>query len=305
MRASFCVLALLGTLACGSESTSTSAATGAEAGGGSGGALAGGGGEGTGGAPADPSIRVLTWNLEHFPKTENTVAGIVSVLEQTKPDIVGVQEIDDLSQWEQLDQTLSEYGAITASSGDGFARVGLLYRQARVNLGEVETLFANDSYAFPRPVLKARVRSVENPEHDFVFGVVHLKATLDDESLARRRDACEKLDLWVRTAAQNGVDSEFVIAGDWNDQLTDSAQYNAFGPLLTLEGSSFLTLPLEQQGAFSYLPFESFIDHVFVFGDPTLGTSDAQVVAADEFVPLYEANVSDHLPVLATLRFAP
>jgi endonuclease/exonuclease/phosphatase family metal-dependent hydrolase len=173
-----------------------------------------------------------------------------------------------------------------------------------VNLGEVETLFANDSYAFPRPMLKARVRSVQNPEHDFVFGVVHLKAMLDSESLARRRDACEKLDLWVRTAAQNGVESEFVLAGDWNAELTESPQYNAFGPLLTLAESRFLTLTLEQEGGFSYLPFESFIDHVFVFGDAAIGSSDAQVVTANEFVPSYEANVSDHLPVLATLRFA-
>jgi endonuclease/exonuclease/phosphatase family metal-dependent hydrolase len=227
------------------------------------------------------------------------------VLDELQPDLVGLQEVADLAELDDLEADLGTFRAIPAASGDGFGRVALLYDESRVAVGEVETLFESDGFAFPRPALKARVRLLGDPSNDFVFGVVHLKAMLDDESEARRRAACERIEQWIRAAAQNGLDSEFVFVGDFNDQLTDPPSQNVFGPLLESTDGGFLTLPLEQAGEFSFLPFESMIDHAFVWGLPVFEASSAEVVDARTIVPDYEDTVSDHLPVTVTLRFPP
>lgn len=271
--------------------------------GGGGGVLGGGGAGGVAGAPPTDVARIVTWNVERFPKTPDSRAGVLSVLEELDPDLVGLQEVADLAELDELEADLGRFRAIPAQSGDGFGRVALLYDESRVAVGEVETLFESDGYAFPRPVLKARVRLLGELDNDFIFGVVHLKAMVDDDSVARRRAACEKIDQWIRAAAQNGMDSEFVFVGDFNDQLTDPPSQNVFGPLLQTPDGGFLTLPLEQAGAFSYLPFESMIDHAFVWGQPVFEGSSAEVFDARTIVPSYEARVTDHLPVSITLRF--
>ncbi len=270
----------------------------------SGGGLGGEGSGGAGGAPIDLELKLMTWNLEHFPKSGQTIGRIGEILSAVQPDVVGVQEVDDLEAWEALDESLADYRAIAATSGDGFGRVGMLYREDTVFVGDVETLFATDSYAFPRPVLKAHVKLASDPTKDFLFGVIHLKAMVDDESVERRREACQKLAEYVLEAENNGLETEFVLAGDFNDKLLDTPQWNVFGPLLDPETGAFLTLPLEQAGEYTYLPFESFIDHVFVRGD-AFASAGAEVVDAQQMVASYESSVSDHVPVVATLAFAP
>lgn len=247
----------------------------------------------------------MTWNLENFPKSAQTIGRIQEILGVVQPDVVGVQEVDDLDAFAELDEALEGYRAITAASGDGFARVGMLYAEDRVFVGEVETLFGNDSYAFPRPVLKARVKLASDPTKDLVFGVIHLKAMLDAESTDRRREACIKLVEYIDSATENGLESEFLFAGDFNDQLHDPPQWNVFGPMLDTSNGVFLTAPLEAAGEFTYLPFESFIDHVFVRGVAIEAGSSAEVVDAQTMVASYESSVSDHVPVVATVVFTP
>jgi endonuclease/exonuclease/phosphatase family metal-dependent hydrolase len=173
-----------------------------------------------------------------------------------------------------------------------------------VILQDVRMKFADDDWAFPRPMLAARVTSLEDPAYDFELGIVHLKAQLDDESAARRRSACVKLDAWIKEEQLAKADEDVVVIGDFNDQLTDPQEWNVFGPLLDPADGGFVTLPLEQAGGFTYIPFDSFIDHVHVRGAALHAASSAVVVEADTTIQGYETGVSDHRPVLATLRFA-
>ncbi len=272
--------------------------------GGAGGAT-GGGGSSDGGAPDPEDIRVLAWNIETFPKSSSTIEKVVSVIEELKPDLVGMEELGTDASFQNLDGALQDYEGLLAMSGDGYSRVGLLYRPDRLSISDAEMLFPDDSYAFPRPVLAVHVARVDDPSQDFLFGVVHLKAELDTESTARRRDACQKLDLWIRNQIETGVESEIVLAGDFNDNLTDPPQYNVFGPLLEADDGGFLTLAPEQFGDYTYIPFESFIDHVHVRGPALFTESSAAVVHLDETVSDYVSTVSDHRPVLAKLRFSP
>jgi endonuclease/exonuclease/phosphatase family metal-dependent hydrolase len=112
-----------------------------------------------------------------------------------------------------------------------------------------------------------------------------------------------KIDTWVKEEQVAKADEDVVVIGDFNDKLTDPQQWNVFGPLLAPADGGFLTLPLEQAGGFTYIPFDSFIDHVHVRGAALHAASSAEVLEVEQTIPGYEASVSDHRPVIATLRF--
>lgn len=261
---------------------------------------------GAGGAPAGAELSIITWNIEQFPKSPDTVEVVAAAIEDLAPDLVALQELPDVGEgngFEVLDEALAGYAGVIADEGDSFRRVGLLHRTDRVTLDGVTTLFKSDDWAFPRPMLTATVHLVDDPSKQVVIGVVHLKASLDDESADRRREACVAIDDWIRTRQDAGVTAPFVVAGDFNDELTDPEEWNVFGPLLDTGDGGFLTLAAEQAGDHTYLPFDSFIDHVLVRGGGAFEAGTAEVLHLEDDVAGYVTKVSDHIPVRATLQF--
>jgi endonuclease/exonuclease/phosphatase family metal-dependent hydrolase len=272
-----------------------------------GGAGAGGGAAGAGavgGATPVDEATVLTWNVESFPLTAGAIDGAAEVLTDLAPDVVALQEIGDEGAFAELLERLPDYEGILNDDPGAYIRVGLLYRRERVEIEAVETLFPSDWYAFPRPPLKAHVTIAGSEPIDFNVVVLHLKAMLDDESQARRRDACEKLAAWVEDElTANDDEQDFMLLGDLNDKLTDPPEWNVFLPFLDHPDQyAFLTLPLAEAGEHSYIPFESLIDHVLVTADmlDEVGAGGAEVLPLEETVANYD-GITDHRPVSTRL----
>ncbi len=257
---------------------------------------------GSGGGDAATELVVLTWNIEQFPKTGETMAHVVNVILEQAPDVVALQEIDEEDNtFSLLDAALEDYDGVAAEEGDGFKRVAMLYHRDRVALGGVQLVF-DGSFAFPRPMLAATLHLGGDAARSVVLGVVHLKAQLDEESTERRRDACIAIDRWIGDRQATGITSPFLIVGDWNDELTDPPAWNVFGPLLQASDGGFLTLPLEEAGDHTYLPFDSFIDHAMVRGgDGAFERGTAEVLHLEASISSYQSEVSDHIPVRVTL----
>jgi len=253
-------------------------------------------------------LHVMSWNIENFPRSEDSVEAVAHLLNEYRPDLVAVQEIADQDAFEALDEALPDYEGILNDDEGAEQRVGVLIRSERVTVRAEETLFLGDWYAFPRPPLRVEVtfRSDEGEEFDFSLVSVHLKAMGDEDSQYRRRLACEKLELWIQEELQrSGADHDIVIAGDWNDQITDAAEANVFAPLLGKPAQyRFLTAELEGTGAFSYIPYRSLIDHVMVTSDALAEYGDGvtNVLPLDEVDPYYRHKVSDHRPVMSRFQ---
>jgi endonuclease/exonuclease/phosphatase family metal-dependent hydrolase len=255
----------------------------------------------------EPPLVTLSWNVEQFPLTGETLEEVALQIEELDPDVIGFQEIRDRVAFDALVDRLEEYEA-HVGRGDGFTQVALLTRADRIEIGSVTDLFVDDRSAFPRaPVhaeLTARAGSFDVP---FDFTVLHLKALEDSESRERRRDACEALRGLLDDRAGEGA-PDAVLVGDWNDRLTDEGQANVFATFLEApDRFSFTTLPLAEDGQFSFVPSRSFIDHVLVAGSDaaTLVPRDTEVVRLDETVPDYVERISDHLPILSRFGLRP
>ncbi len=246
-------------------------------------------------APLD----AMTWNLRHFPLTSATEDAVVDILDELGPDVVGIQEVESSSKFFSVVESLDGYEGVLGREAD--TRVGMMYRASTFELLDVDHLFQNDSSAFPRPVLAVtlRVREALEPT-EVVFVVVHLKAMSGASNEARRRSAVEKLRAWIDARRAAG-DRNIVVVGDWNDLVDDPAQWNVFSALLDPAANvEVLTLPVADAGDFSYVPFQTLLDHIVVTDE----TLDALVDPVTEVLRLeqtwdgeYLEDVSDHRPV--------
>ena len=132
-----------------------------------------------------------------------------------------------------------------------------------------------------------------------------MKAGGDSDDEARRLEACQKLDTYI---SENWSNSEVLLVGDLNDDITETENSNVFW--------SFINEPLEYdftdmeiaEGSsvyWSYPSWPSHLDHILItnelFDEFSLEDSDIQVLRVDELLDggwsEYDNNVSDHRPV--------
>jgi endonuclease/exonuclease/phosphatase family metal-dependent hydrolase len=274
------------------------------------------------GADAGPrDVVVATWNLHNlspYGDREYRLDAIAERVLELDVDLLAVQELkvedgtagEPPQAWDALLERLEGYEGVHNPWDTTDSTVGLIYRTATAEVVASQPILDEDSWAFPRPPLEARVE-VSTGQGTVTFGVivVHLKAFAD--SLDRRRAACEQLAAYL-----DGRDEDrYLLLGDWNDDPHDPASENAFaGTFLGTEPAFyFLTdqLPPESVSSVSYHHEVDgqeirgeFLDHLVVTG--ALHGLFSSLAPRIESVPesgfdQHEAELSDHFPVLLTM----
>lgn len=261
----------------------------------------------------ESTFEIATWNIENFPKSgKNTIESTSLLIQNLDIDLIAVQEIASINAFDSLMSKLDNRRGIlsddTYNSSD-YQKTGIIYKTDIISIGSgtVKSLFENDSYAFPRPPLAAfvEVRDEAGIQFDFNIIVLHLKAYGDDESESRRRSACLKLKGYIDAEIAAGADPDFVVLGDWNDQLTDTGEDNVFLPFLdNPDDYLFLTGSLINQYSYIDTRYKSLIDHIMVSRNclDEYGRGDAEVLYLDDVYSEYPAIISDHRPVLAIFK---
>lgn len=247
-------------------------------------------------------LSTMTWNVEHFPLTDETEDAVVSILDELQPDVVGLQEVEDPAAFERVLARLPEYTGILGAPGP-FTRVAVLVRTAAVDVLEPEHLFVDDWYAFPRPVLAVKLRphgalDAATP----TFAIVHLKAMGDSGSVSRRRNAVGKLRAWIDEQRDAGA-GQILIVGDWNDELGDPPASNVFADLVEPAAhAAFLTRDAEEAGGVTLVPYGRMLDHVLATDElvETLQHRFTDVLELDDgWTGDFVETVSDHRPVVS------
>jgi endonuclease/exonuclease/phosphatase family metal-dependent hydrolase len=242
-------------------------------------------------------VWVMTWNVKQFPLSDSAIAKVRSTIEARQPDVLVLQEIDDVAAFATLDDMLDDYTGTLADDSFNSIRVAMLVRH-NVVVDHTETLFKNDGASFPRPPLLMHV-SAEG--FDFTVVALHLKAGFTSADRASRRAAVMALETWVRGQLSLGEDADIVLAGDWNDELTVDGTGNIFGPFLDApEAYRFLDLPLGQGGQGTFIPGNAQLDHVLVTADALdeYGAGTTEILRLDDADSSYEDTVSDHRPIM-------
>lgn len=258
------------------------------------------------------TFEVACWNIENFGNSayhdvEQQITDVVEIIKDLEIDLFAVEEIGSQSAFNSLLNGLSDYNGYLAAFS-GIQRTGIIYNDSLITIIKDTLLFTNDSYNFPRPPLMLFLRAQQGSQiFDFYLIVIHLKAYGDQESESRRRTAIQKMEQFIDIRLQQGDDPDYIIAGDWNDELDDPPPDNVFLPFLNKQPQaySFLTWSfIDDPTEYTYIPgnFKSLIDHIMVTASIEADYNiDTQIIKVDQFFSQYLAEVSDHRPVAARI----
>lgn len=255
---------------------------------------------------------IATWNLENFPLNENlTVNYLTLLINDLDLDLICVQEIQSVDDFQQLVSNLRGWDGIITPGGDfGFySKEGILFDTETVSIGEPQVLFEDADFAFIRPPMEFPVTMHENGDTlEFQLIVTHLKAggcyTDDGENLFRRQAACDSLYNYINRRIADGDQSKWMIAGDLNDTIEDIDGCECFTVFLDdPEQWIFLSQVMEgRMGYGSYIEGDRLIDHILVTRDLYEeeyigGRTETLRLDLEWNANLYTANISDHRPV--------
>ncbi len=257
------------------------------------------------------SFEIATWNIENFPKASSTtINNLANIITDLDVDLIAVEEITNTGSFNSLLTDLSGWDGVLSSDvyNDGsYQKTGIMYKTEIVNVSNVRNIFTNDSYAFPRPPLTAFVEIKDSTgiKYDFNIIVLHLKAYGDSLSVDRRRQACSQLKDYIDQQITTGDDADFIVLGDWNDQLADADSVNVFMPFLVdSSGYTFLTEGISDKYSYISDYYNSLIDHILITGDsaPEFSSGNTDILYLDSEFSDYESTISDHRPVVAKFK---
>ena len=257
---------------------------------------------------SDITFEAISWNIQNFPRLgDQTIQDVAEIVLDLDADLFGMEEIEDTSSFRSLLAFLPEYDGIYSDdlySGGEYQKTAVIFKKEMITISNKTMLFSEDSYSFPRPPLQVYVQAFHNQKYfNFTLIVLHLKASGGEENEARRRSACEKLKNYLDLEIINSSDQDYMVMGDWNDELSDPRVNNVFQVFLDDPlNYSFLTQSLlnDPVANATYIgSFNSIIDHVLISEDlqHEYLNGYTQVIKVDQVFSAYTYEVSDHRPV--------
>ena len=254
---------------------------------------------------SDATISIVTWNIENFPQSGTRTTDRVSlILDSLDADFYCLQEIQDKGALNDIVDNIDKY-SVVISDETSFMHLAIIYKQDSFLPIYTENLFASDDYNFAGrpPLLVSFLYEIEGVESTLNIIDVHMKCCND--GLERRHNASAMLNDYLSNKMAWG-DSNFVIPGDWNDDIYDDDGSGAYSFEAFLENGDnfqYVTDPLAASGSknnASYPSYPSFIDNILIskslFDEAEGG--QASTLRLDEIFADYSSVVSDHRPVL-------
>ena len=245
-------------------------------------------------------LDIITWNIEHFPKHNNTIDTLSSIISDLYVDIVALQEIEDTqSLYEVAEQLGDNWVAYRADINEQvYGELSYLINTDEVSiLQSPYTILHQYEYDFAWRLPYVLKISYNNTEYTLIN--IHYKCC--DGSEDRRLQSSIYLDQYISNNLSN---DRVVLLGDFNDLLIDS--YNVFDPFLNESdeyyfADYYIAEDPSMIPYWSYPSWPSHIDHILITNEIFNTEYDAITVRVDEIFfnsfNNYDNLVSDHRPV--------
>jgi len=263
----------------------------------------------------DTTFEVMTWNIEWFPKNgQVTVDYVIDIIEALDVDLIAIQEVDDVAEFEQMMENLISYDGYLESTW--FAGLAYIYKPAIIQINDIYEIYTTSPYwsPFPRSPMvmdlnyeDERIIVINN--HFKCCGDDILDLTNPDDEETRRYYASNLLKEYIDTHFSN---ENVIVLGDLNDMLSDSPQNNVFQLILDDVENYLFTdyeIAMGDNSEWSYPTWPSHLDHILItnelFDDFENDSSFISTIKIDEYLTgswwEYEENISDHRPVALKL----
>ncbi|MCK5051025.1 MAG: endonuclease/exonuclease/phosphatase family protein [Candidatus Cloacimonetes bacterium] len=267
----------------------------------------------------EQTLEIMTWNIEHFPKSEYTVDYAVRIISAIDADVIGLQEIESDSAFVVLLNNLQannpedKWNGFRANTNEWEMNLAYLYKSNIIKVDSIYQIYPDDEIyhkPFPRKPLM-----LEFSYFDQKIYVInnHLKAMPGEKNIARRKEACKLLDEYIdEFLSQENV----ILMGDLNDQLTDAAKENSFNVFLDDKQNYYfadwlIAADSTANWSYPYWKYRGHIDHILIsnelYDEFENASSFAKVITIDKFIEGGEDSrykyITDHRPVVIRLKF--
>lgn len=234
-----------------------------------------------------------------------------------KPDLLALQEVANVPQWERLKAGLPGYSGVLANDasviggaaayGAGEQKPALLFRaQSLTLIGARVVLSAFDNAFAGRPPLELTLAStIGGSTQRVVVLVVHMKAFTDVDSYNRRVAASVALKEYLDTTYPT---DRVLVLGDFNDDVDLSISSGRASPYANFvsdpERYSFPTATLSANRIPTTVGFPDAVDHQLATNEQAalLIASSVNIVRLDQSIARYADVTTDHYPVVASYR---
>ena len=264
----------------------------------------------------DSTFEVATWNIEWFPKNgEVTVNYVIDIIEALDIDLLAIQEVDNISDFEQMADSLSSYEGYLESSW--FAGLAYIYNPDVIQIDTIYEIYTTSPYWSPFP-RSPMVMDLSFMNHRIIVINNHFKCcgngvmdSGDDGDEETRRYIASNL-------LKDYIDSYFpdenvIILGDLNDILSDRREDNVFQSILEDAENYLFTdyeIALGDDSNWSFPTWPSHLDHILItnelFDDFENENSAITTIRIDDSFSggwwQYDNNISDHRPVALKLE---
>ena len=255
-------------------------------------------------------IEIITWNTEFFPAhKDSTLPVLANVISDLNADLIAFQEIRFTGFFSGLMNLLPDYDFIV-SQQSSFMDQAIIFKKDMFTLVNQSELFAENDYNFAgRPPLRGDFQ-YRCGDDILNFSVINLHMKCCDSGLKRRQKAVAMLHEYISDEMDSGYEN-FIVLGDWNDDLKDKDTEHSFHPFLNDKRFYFVNEPLVydlSKASYPKEPYVSYLDHIVVTRQmvPESKLNRAETLFIEDYIggySKYERYISDHRPVM--LGFAP
>jgi endonuclease/exonuclease/phosphatase family metal-dependent hydrolase len=242
------------------------------------------------------SFDIVTWNIEQFPKTGNTISLLAEIIPTLNADIIAVQEIGSTTNFNSLVAALPGWSGVVSG---GSLKTGYLYKNSEVTVSAV-TYPLTDASAFPRQPMFITATHTSGLVVTLIN--LHLKCCDDDDSIPRRKSASDKLKAYIDANLSNQA---VVMLGDYNEDITQPEGNNVFKNFVDDEDNyefADMTIAECSSAYWSYPSWPSQLDHMLITNELFNKVKDIRVLRLNECEGGYYSTISDHRPVLMQLQ---
>ena len=263
----------------------------------------------------DATFDLVSWNIEWFPKNNNTSGNVQDILANLEADIYALQEIEDTTLLKQIVSNIPDYECYFKSSYYG--GLAYVYNTNTIQVNSKYEIFTSNLYwnTFPR---SPQVLDFTFLGDEYIIINNHFKCCGDGILDVNNSNDEENRRLQAITLLKQFIDDNFsskrvILLGDLNDNLTDNADNNIFQDFINDTANYLFTDMQIAQGNsidWSYPTWPSHLDHILItnelFDDFQNFNSLVSVIRIDDYMSgwnNYENNVSDHRPIGLKLDF--
>ena len=242
-------------------------------------------------------LNIVTWNIEFFPKrdalTSNLVADIVKNMDA---DVIAVQEINSISNFNAMADGLAGWEAQVVNLS-GSLDIGYLYKTSEVTvISNAKSVAPSVS---PRPPVEITIKHTNGLE--VILLNIHLKCCGGSSNVSRRRSASIAMKTYIDNNLPN---NNVMILGDFNDDIdiNDDTPFSNFIDDASNYKFADADIAAGSQSNWSYPSWPSHIDHILISNELFDNLTEVKTLKMNECLSNYDADVSDHRPIMATFK---